>query len=145
MDSSRTRYIVTKSNSSTTTGECAKYTRYSGPHNHVLNSSLHYMMCVRNTTLCNHFYMLIDRRSTENNNHLYSITADVIEYGWLFIFDQLSNISNFNNVMHWDTVVWCDERSKEESGKDWGNTGEYVTCFATAVYCMWWFSYCWLH
>ena len=109
------------------------------------NSSLHYMKCVRNTTSCNHFYMLIDGSSTENNNHLYSITADVVEYGWLFIFDQLLNISNFINVMHWDTVVWCDERRKEESGKDWGNTGEYATCFAAAVYCMWWFSCCLLY
>ena len=84
MDSSRTPYILTKSNSSTTTGECAGecevYWVFSF-HNHVLNSSLHYMMCVRNTTSCNHFYTLIDRRSTENNNHLYSITTNVIEYG----------------------------------------------------------------
>ena len=99
----------------------------------MLSSSLHYMMCVRNTTSCNHFYTLIDKRSTENSSHLYSITANVVEYGWLFIFDYLLNISNFINVTHWNTVVWCDEKRKEESGKNWGNTGEYATCFATAV------------
>ena len=53
MDSSRTPYILTKSHSSTTTGECARECEVDpvfSVHNHALNSSLYYMMCVRNTT-----------------------------------------------------------------------------------------------